>query len=31
MTHLGNMDIIPDPEVVEEWPEWMQSVKNYDL
>jgi prepilin-type N-terminal cleavage/methylation domain-containing protein len=27
----GNPDIVPDPENLEEWPEWMQRLKNYDL
>jgi prepilin-type N-terminal cleavage/methylation domain-containing protein len=27
----GNADIVPDPDVVEEWPEWMQPAKNYEL
>ncbi|MHC4265182.1 MAG: hypothetical protein ACYSUK_04525 [Planctomycetota bacterium] len=27
----GQPDYVPDPEDPEEWPEWMQGSKNYDL
>jgi hypothetical protein len=27
----GNLDIVPDPENLEEWPEWMRNFKIYEL
>jgi prepilin-type processing-associated H-X9-DG protein len=27
----GHPDVVPQPDVLEDWPEWMQPSKNYEL